>query len=253
MKAKPSDWYKTIWTLDIKNHSWVEETEAQIEHILSHVNLPQGAKVLDLACGFGRHSLALAQKGYNVTGVDITEAYIADARRSAEELGLDNAEFICCDVREFNVNAEYDLVLNMADGAIGYLENDEENSRIFDCVAAALRPGGYHVMDIINGEYADRHFPMHNWECGSSALSLSCFEWDADRRIMLFGGADLPYGQPLAAPEIEEGDPTRLYTTAEIEKLWAERGMQLDSAFAGFTENEASPDSIQMVIYSRKI
>lgn len=253
MKAKASDWYKNIWTLDIKQHSWVEETEQQTEHIIRHLDLPTGAKVLDLACGFGRHSLLLAQRGYNVTGVDITQEYITDARRSAADMGLDNAEFICCDIRELNVSAEYDLVLNLADGAIGYLENDDENSRIFDCIAAALKPGGHHVMDIINGEYADRHFPMYNWERGSSSLALSAFEWDAQKRIMLFGGADLPYGQPLTVPEISEGDPTRLYTLHEIDRLWETRGMRVDSAFAGFSEREASPDVMQMVVYSTKL
>jgi len=253
MKAKSPDWYKTIWTLDIKQQSWVEETAAQVDFLLRHLHLPAGAKILDLACGFGRHALLLAQRGYSVTGVDITAAYIADARRSAAQLQLTNTEFLQSDIRDLHFSEEFDLVLNLADGAIGYLENDTENEKIFDCIAAALKPGGRHVMDIINGDYADRHFPMHNWETGENTLALSAFEWDRTHRVMLFGGMEFPFGSVLTPFAITEGDPTRLYTQAEIRALWKSRGMRLDTAFAGFTDAPASPDGMQMVLFSTKL
>ena len=253
MKAKASDWYKTIWTLDIKQQSWVEDTAAQVDFLLRHLDLPRGARILDLACGFGRHALLLAQRGFSVVGVDITADYIADAQKSAEELHLQNAQFVCSDIRDLRFEAEFDLVLNLADGAVGYLESDAENLKTFDVIARALKPGGRHVMDIINGEYADRHFPMRNWETGENALALSEFDWDPERRIMLFGGADIPYGVPAVMPVIGEGDPTRLYTQAEIRAIWRTRRMQLDTAFAGFTDTPANPDTMQMVVFSTKL
>lgn len=253
MRPKSSDWYKTIWTLDIKQQSWVEEAAAQVDFILRHTDLPENARILDLACGYGRHALLLAQKGFHVTGVDITPAYVEDARRVAKELGLSNAQFIQSDIRALSFCEEFDLVLNLADGAVGYLENDAENEKIFDVIARALKPGGRHVMDIINADYADRHFPMKNWEAGENALALSEFDWDRERRIMLFGGMDIPYGTPLPRVSITEGDPTRLYTQAEIRALWAARGMRLDTACAGFSEAPASPDAIQMLLFSTKL
>ena len=230
----------------------MEEATAQVEFILHHTQLPKNAKILDLACGYGRHALLFAQKGFQVTGVDITEAYIDDAQRTAKELGLSNAQFIRSDIRDVRFRTEFDLVLNLADGAIGYLENDRENEKIFDVIASALKPGGHHVMDIINGEYADRHFPMRNWEIGENTLALSEFEWDPKTRIMLFGGTDIPFGAPLPKSLVFEGDPTRLYTQAEIHRLWSTRGMCLECAYAGFSEAPASPDAIQMLLFSAK-
>ena len=253
MKAKASDWYKTIWTLDIKQQSWVEDTAAQVDFLLRHLQLPRGARILDLACGFGRHALLLARQGFSVVGADITADYIADAQKSAAEMQLPNAQFVCSDIRDLRFQAEFDLVLNLADGAIGYLENDAENLKLFDVISAALKPGGRHVMDIINGDYADRHFPMRNWEVGEKALALSEFDWDKERRIMLFGGADIPYGVPAVMPVIGEGDPTRLYTQAEIQEIWRTRRMRLDAAFAGFTDAPANPDAMQMVVFSTKL
>ena len=77
--------------------------------------------MLDLACGFGRHSLEFARRGYDVTGIDITPAYIDYANEQAKEESL-NAKFFCQDIRTITFDKEFDVVLNMADGAIGYLE-----------------------------------------------------------------------------------------------------------------------------------
>ena len=62
-----------------------------------------------------------------------------------------NAKFICQDIRTITFDKEFDVVLNMADGAIGYLEDDGENHKIFSVIAKALKNGGKHFMDIING------------------------------------------------------------------------------------------------------
>lgn len=130
MKAMEKDWYKKIWTLDIQNQSWVEDTKRQVDFLVEKLELRGDERILDLACGFGRHSLELARRGYDVTGVDITAQYIEYATKQAQNEKL-NAKFICSDVRKVPFNNEFDVVINMADGAIGYLENDEENKKDF--------------------------------------------------------------------------------------------------------------------------
>ncbi|MCL1824178.1 MAG: class I SAM-dependent methyltransferase [Oscillospiraceae bacterium] len=138
MKAKNPDWYKNNWSLDIKNMSWTEDTENQVDFIIKTLNLNGTEKILDLACGTGRHALLMARRGFKVTGVDITEAYIEDAKHTAKQKSL-NADFICADIRDVSFKNEFNVVLNLADGAIGYLENDAENLKIFDVIANALK------------------------------------------------------------------------------------------------------------------
>ncbi len=121
--VKQPDWYKHGWTLDIKNQSWTEDTKNQVDFIIQTLKMTGRERVLDLACGYGRHSLELASRGYSVTGVDITEAYIDDATKTAKEMSLDTT-FICSDIRNVSFSEEFDVVLNLADGAIGYLELD---------------------------------------------------------------------------------------------------------------------------------
>ena len=55
MKAMANDWYRKIWTLDIQNQSWVEDTKRQVTFLIDELKLQGGEKILDLACGFGRH------------------------------------------------------------------------------------------------------------------------------------------------------------------------------------------------------
>ena len=99
--------------------------------------------------------MELARRGFEVTGVDITPAYIQYAAEQAQKEHL-KAIFLCSDIREIAFKNEFDVVLNMADGAIGYLENDTENNKIFAIIARALKPGGRHFMDIMNADYGGK-------------------------------------------------------------------------------------------------
>lgn len=252
MKVKDSNWYKNNWSLDMKNQSWVEDTENQVNFLIKTLGLTGKERILDLACGYGRHALAFARKGYPVVGVDITMELIEDARKTAEAEALD-MEFIHSDIRDIPYENEFDVVLNLADGAIGYLENEEENLKIFDVISKALKSGGKHFMDICNAEYAEHYFPKRGWDIGEKALALSLFEWDKEKRIMLYGGCDIPYGEVAGKPEIPFGDSTRLYSIAELDVILQKRNMKIIDTFSNFYGKEATYRELQLMVYSEKL
>ena len=251
LKAKKSDWYKTIWDLNIKNSSWVEDTENQVDFIIKTLELTGKERILDLACGFGRHSLSFAKRGYSVVGVDITEAYINDARKTAQQASL-SAEFIHADIRDAHFSNEFDVVLNLADGAIGYLENDEENLKIFDKIATALKSGGKHLMDLVNAEHAISYFPKHGWEIGEKALALSLLEWDNENRKIIYAGWDIPYGLPAEKPILLEGDSWRLYTKTELRAILNKRKMKIIDTFSNYYGKKDSAKELQLIVYSQR-
>lgn len=245
-------WYKKIWGLDIQEMSWVEQTESQVDFLWDILQLDGRERVLDLACGFGRHSLELASRGCKVVGVDITPEYVEEARKQAKERGID-AEFICADLRDLRYRDEFDIALNLADGAIGYLEDENENLKIFDLIASALKPGGKHVMDVCNGGYAARHFPSRNWVFGNQSLSLADFEWDEQRSRMFYGGIEFKYGETLTRPEEIRSNPTRLYNLQELSEIFQRRGMQIQKAFGNFDKTVLATDDIfQIQVFSQK-
>ena len=84
MKSMKKDWYKKGWTMDIQKMSWVEDTKKEVDFLIDQLKLQGNEKILDLACGYGRHSLELVRRGYDVTGVDIRAAYSEDAAEQAE-------------------------------------------------------------------------------------------------------------------------------------------------------------------------
>lgn len=247
-----SDWYKKIWTLDIQNQSWVEDTKREVDFLIEKLELEGNEKILDLACGFGRHSLEFARRGYDVTGVDITSEYIEYAAKQAQTENL-NARFICSDIRDVSFQNEFDVVLNMADGAVGYLENEEENRKIFYVISRALKPRGKHFMDIMNGNYAETHFPCKLWDAGEKCLTLSNFEWDKETKTLIYGQLDYPYGEPLSKPEMREGNPIRLYSLDEIRGIFTELGMSILDSYADFSGTPSSDNQIQLMVCSGKI
>lgn len=251
MRRKKATWYKEIWTLNIKEQPWTEDTRKQVDFLIETLGLTGSEKILDLACGFGRHSLEFARRGYTVVGVDITKAYVEDAKKQAKEEKL-SATFLHMDIRDVDFTSEFDVVLNMADGAIGYLENDAENLKIFDVIAKALRPGGKHLMDIMSADYADTHFPCNLWDAGEKGITLSRFEWDKDSQIMLYGQKDFAYGEILAEPKFEAGDPIRLYHLKEIQQIMKDRNMCVCQVFGKFDGTPGSESEIQMIVYSEK-
>jgi 2-polyprenyl-3-methyl-5-hydroxy-6-metoxy-1,4-benzoquinol methylase len=246
-------WYKDIWNLDIKNQSWVEDTKNQIDFIIKIMKLRGNERILDLTCGFGRHSLLLSSLGYNVVGVDITKDYIADAKKEAKKKNL-NIEFVHADIRELTYKDEFDVVINMADGAIGYLENEEENLKIFDIIVKSLKKNGKHFMDICNAEHAELYFPKKDWEIGTNSISLPSFIWEKEIRRMLYNQIEIAIGKVVEKPKnLEPISTTRLYSKKELRKILRIRGMKIVNTYCNYYGKEDTNKELQLMIYSKKI
>jgi len=247
------DWYKHVWMLNVKKQPWTENTEHQVDFIMQTLALTGKERILDLACGYGRHAIALARRGFSVTGVDITEAYIEDAKKTSRELSLDTT-FIHADIRDVSFQDAFDVVLNLDDGAIGYLEDDEENLKIFDVIARALKKGGKHFMGVNNAAYADRHFPVTTCEIGEKALTIWQNDWDAETRLLTLGAHNIRYGEIAQKPHfnMENANPMRLYSLAELEQIFQKRGMKIIASFANYSRKEASDEELVLNVYSVK-
>jgi cyclopropane fatty-acyl-phospholipid synthase-like methyltransferase len=126
-----------------------DEAEAQrfVENLMNKLSLPQGSRILDLACGAGRHSIHLNELGYDVIGLDLSEESINQARKFENE----TLEFYVHDMRELYWDNYFDAVLNLFT-SFGYFESDEEHQKTIDSVASALKRDGIFVLDFMNAE-----------------------------------------------------------------------------------------------------
>ena len=107
-------------------------------------------------------------------------------------------------------------------------------------------------MDIMNGSYAESHFPCKLWDAGEKCLTLSNFEWNAKTKTLIYGQVDYPYGEALSKPDMQEGNPIRLYTLKEIEAIFAELKMDVFDCYADFGGTPASDNQIQLMVCSQK-
>jgi len=228
----PQDWYATAFTGMSAEMAWTERTESEIRRALTMLRPQGGERVLDLACGTGRHSLELVRQGFDVVGVEIGAELVEIARRDAEAQGL-KAEFVEGDLRELEYEDEFDIVLNLNDGAVGYFETDEENHRTFEIISRALKPGGQNLIQVPNVLHARAHLPQRSWIPSSGMVELVEHRWNKKDRYMEGAMIPLKFGEVLDDLDKRIEFRQRLYTVDELRDLYASVGMEFERVFHG--------------------
>ncbi len=246
------DWYLRAFSPEMTEvRPWADRTESEVDRALSMLKPTEPGRVLDLACGTGRHALELTRRGFSVVGVDISEDLLEIARSDAAEQSLD-ASFVQADLRELDFEDEFDLVLNLNDGAIGYFETEEENHRTFEVVARALRSGGGQLMQLPNVLYAENHLPQKTWIEGGSMIELIDHHWDSRTRYLEGSTTPIVFG------EVFEGVTPipfrqRLYSLEELATIYESVGMKLANAFRGNGKPRQPTDSqFEVFVEGRK-
>jgi SAM-dependent methyltransferase len=238
----PQDWYRSAFPPEeTLKRPWADRTGAEVDRALAMLGAQGGERVLDMACGTGRHSHELARRGFEVVGVDISPDLLAIAEADAEAESR-AVSFLAADLRELDFDQEFDLVLNLNDGAIGYFETEEENHRTFEVIAAALRPGGGNLLQLPNVLYAETHLPQKTWIAGDGMVELIDHRWDARTRYL--EGATMPI---LVGETFEGVAPIpfrqRLYSVEELTEIYASVGMEFAGAFRGTGKPRPPKDS----------
>jgi SAM-dependent methyltransferase len=146
------DWFNSPYYHLLYQHR--DETEALnfIEKIISFLQPSRDCRMLDVACGKGRHSKALADHGFDVTGIDLSPESIAEAKQFEAE----NLHFFVHDMRlPFRINY-YNYTFNLFT-SFGYFKTDREHNNAIRTIANSLKPGGTFVIDYLNVHYSEDH------------------------------------------------------------------------------------------------
>ncbi len=125
-------------------------TVGECDFIEKEIKHDKSMKILDIGCGTGRHAIELAERGYSVTGIDLSESMLSCAREKAAKKNLE-VEFQQRDARTLSFDGIFDLVIMLCEGAFPLMETDEMNYQILRNASKALKKGGKFIFTTLNG------------------------------------------------------------------------------------------------------
>jgi 2-polyprenyl-3-methyl-5-hydroxy-6-metoxy-1,4-benzoquinol methylase len=148
-----SQWYQELfknYSNKYDNELFTQGTKGEVDFIEKEINFKKSTLILDIGCGTGRHAIELAQRGYSVTGIDLSEDQLSRAKSKAMKAGVD-VNFELHDARDFSFPNRYNLAIMICEGAFPLMETDEMNFQILTNAYESIAPGGKFIFTTLNG------------------------------------------------------------------------------------------------------
>lgn len=219
-----------------------QEEASQAVNLLG---LSPPAAVLDTCCGVGRHSIALAAFGYQVTGVDRTPAYIEAARESAKAHHL-SIEFTQNDMRTFVKPASFNGAINLFT-SFGYFEKEEEELLFLNNIRESLTEGAGFVIDLMGKEIMARIYRERDWHEEDGALVLQ------ERKIL--DGWSKIENRWIVVKDGERSEYVfshKLYSGEELVRLMIKAGFSKAECFGSLTGAPYDQSAERLVVVAWK-
>ncbi|MFF2910948.1 class I SAM-dependent methyltransferase [Paenibacillus sp. NPDC057934] len=238
-----AEWYEKSFGEDyliVYRHRDFGGARREVEQMINWLDLPAGSNVLDLCCGMGRHSLALAEAGFNVTGVDLSEALLREAR---SQEGAEQVTWIRSDMRELPLEGGFDAVVNLFT-SFGYFEEDGEQVKVLREIYRMLKPGGRFIIDFLNPAYVIHHLVPHSTrEDGLNHIEEHRVIEDGyvKKDIILTAGMD---GEPRRYHE-----RVKLYSLEKFREMLEQAGLRIQSVHGSYDEADYDAETSKRMIF----
>jgi SAM-dependent methyltransferase len=198
-----------------------EEAGVFIKNLCDYLQLPEKARVWDLACGKGRHAVQMNSLGYMVTGTDLAPNSILEASQKANSM----LDFYVHDMRTpFRINY-FDAVFNLFT-SIGYFSDERDNFKVFEHVYQSLKPGGVFALDFLNASLVKKNLVPN------SVVSRDGFDFNIKKSIQ--------DNKVVKHIEFETND--KRYYFEEVVSLFDEKDFDAFAVKAGFEKGDVFGD-----------
>ena len=218
--SRPNSARGKPWFVDLFDEDYLrtlpfltpQATQAEAEFAIDAMGLAAGAQVLDVGCGYGRHAMELAARGFHVVGLDLSTPLLVRGGEEAHRRGL-TINFIRGDMRELDFEGQFDGAYCLF-STFGYFD-DETNKKALQNISRALRVGGKVLIEILNRDYVIQDLPTRVWWEGEGCVVLEEVELNYfSSRIQVNRSVVFDDGRQL-----EQEISVRAYSLHEIGKL----------------------------------
>ncbi len=223
LKKRLKPWFEEVFdenylrTLPFMTAQQTLRETAFVKEVLSP---PAEGEVLDIACGYGRHAIELSQRGFRVTGLDLSLPLLIRAADEAQRRAL-SVNFVHADMREMAYDSQFDAAYCVLT-SFGYFD-EETNLRVATSICRALKPGGRFLVDTINRDYIVSDLPSRVWWEGDGCVVLEEVDFDFHtsrvliRRSIVFGDGR----------QVENEISIRAYSLHELGRVLRRAGFQV--------------------------
>jgi len=241
MKDWYKDWFASDYYLKVYSHRNDKDATNLIELIKRNIQIDSNAKILDAACGNGRHSLQFAKLGYNVVGFDLSKQLLEIACQNK----MTNVNYFRSDIRSVPLKRVFDLILNLFT-SFGYFESDVENFNFIKFASSHLTKNGYFIFDYLNPNYVKNNLVQ------SSSKNIGKLSIEENRKIV----------NNRVEKEIIISDENnlhryfesvRLYSLSQILSMFLENEFVLYKSFGNYSGDDYDEEqSKRMILFFRK-
>ncbi len=175
-----AQWYETFFANYGKSYDkecFTQGTVGEVDFVERELGGDRSKRILDIGCGTGRHAIELARRGYRVTGLDLSESQLRQARRKAAEAGV-SVEFERRDATERHFQDEFDAAIMFCEGAFSLMETDEKNFAVLSNACAALRPGAKLMLTALNALFPLFHSVKDFLQANESGAAFGDLTFD---------------------------------------------------------------------------
>lgn len=239
-----NEWFDTPYYHELYFNRDEAEASAFIDRLLVYLNASPGSSMLDVACGRGRHSLHLASKGFNVTGIDISPSSIDYANAQS----VPNAHFYVHDMRQpFWINY-FEFAFNFFT-SFGYFRTRREHESALRTIAQSLKKDGTFVIDYLNVHYAEDHF-KHSLDSQHESLNFHITKWmDETHFYKKIEVEQDSFTEPMVYTE-----RVSKFSLGDFTEMMAYQGLQVQDVFGDY---QLGPYHVRntprMIIVAKKV
>ncbi len=226
-RAKP--WFEEVFDEDYLRtlpFMTAEQTLRETNFVHKCLGLSEGQSALDVGCGYGRHAIEMAQRGVQVTGLDLSLPLLIRAADESQRRGLP-VNFVHADMREMNFDAQFDGAYCMMT-TFGYFD-EETNQKVAAGIFKSLRPGGKFLLETLNRDYIVGDLPTRVWWEGDGCVVLEEVDFHFHTsRLGLRRSIVFQDGR-----QFEHDISIRCYTLHEIGRLLKQAGFRVTEVSGG--------------------